>query len=97
MVTHGLKKYATHRRRRQGSLFSAVLYGKEENRYRIKELAEEYEVIKISIYNYTKTDNKIILVADFNRKPDNDENEITNGNTSLTTIRRIWSMVRTLR
>ena len=89
MVIHGLKKYATHRRRSQDNLFSAVLYGKEENRYCIKELAEEYEVIKSSIYNYTKTDNKIILVADFNWKTDNDENEITNENTSLTTIRRI--------
>ena len=63
----------------------------------MKELEEEYEVIEKSISNYTETNNKIILVGDFNGKIGNDENGITNGDTSITTnVKRIRSMVRTL-
>ena len=63
----------------------------------MKELKEEYEVIEKSISNYTETNNKIILVGDFNGKIDNDENGITNGNISVTTNgKKIRSMVRTL-
>ena len=63
----------------------------------MKELKEEYEVIEKSISNYTETNNKIILVGDFNGKIDNDENGITNGNISITTNgKKIRSMVRTL-
>ena len=63
----------------------------------MKELKEEYEVIEKSISNYTETNNKIILVGDFNGKIGNDENGITNGDTSITTNgKRIRSMVRTL-
>ena len=51
----------------------------------MKELEEEYEVIEKSISNYTETNNKIILVGDFNGKIGNDENGITNGDTSITT------------
>ena len=63
----------------------------------MKELEEEYEVIEKSISNYTETNNKIILVGDFNGKIGNDENGITNGDTSITTNGKIIrSMVRTL-
>ena len=63
----------------------------------MKELKEEYEVIEKSISNYTETNNKIILVGDFNGKIDNDENGITNGNISITTNgKKTRSMVRTL-
>ena len=63
----------------------------------MKELKEEYEVIEKSISNYTETNNKIILVGDFNGKIDNDENGITNGNISITTNgKKIRSMVKTL-
>ena len=63
----------------------------------MKELEEEYEVIEKSITNYTEKNNKIILVGDFNGKVGNDENGITNGETSITTNgKRIRSMVRTL-
>ena len=51
----------------------------------MKELEEEYEVIEKSISNYTETNNKIILVGDFNGKIGNDENGITNGDISITT------------
>ena len=62
-----------------------------------KELEEEYEVIEKSRYSYTKTNNNIILVGNFNGKIGNDENGITNGDTSIRTNgRRIRSMVRTL-
>ena len=51
----------------------------------MKELEEEYERMEKFISNYTETNNKIILVGDFNGKIGNDENGITNGDTSLTT------------
>ena len=54
--------------KRQENLFAGVLYGKQESKHCIKELEEEYEVIERSVYNYTKTNNKIILVGDFNGK-----------------------------
>ena len=58
----------------------------------------EDEVIERSIYNYTKANNNIILVSDSNGKIGNDENGITNGDTSITANgRRISSMVRTLK
>ena len=70
---------------------------KRQVNFFIKELDKEYEVIEKSIYNYTKTNNNIILVGDFNGKIDNDKNGITNGDTSVATNgRRIRSMVRTL-
>ena len=82
---------------RQENLFIGVLYGKQDNKHCMKELKEEYEVIEKSISNYTETNNKIILVGDFNGKIDNDENGITNGNISITTNgKKIRSMVRTL-
>ena len=82
--------------KRQENLFIGVLYGKQEDKHCIKELEEEYEVIEKSIYNYTKTNNNI-LVGNFNGKIGNDKNGITNGDTSITTNgRRIMSMVRTL-
>ena len=63
----------------------------------MKKLEKEYEIIEKSISNYTETSNKIILVGYFNGKIGNDENEITNGDTSITTNgKRIWPMVRTL-
>ena len=63
----------------------------------MKELEEEYERMEKFISNYTETNNKIILVGDFNGKIGNDENGITNGDTSITTnVKRIRSMVRTL-
>ena len=78
-------------------MFIDVLYGQQESKHCIKELEEEYEVIEKSIANYTETNNKIILVGDFNGKIGNDENGITNGDISITTNgRRIRSMVRTL-
>ena len=78
-------------------MFIDVLYGQQESKHCIKELEEEYEVIEKSISNYTETNNKIILVGDFNGKIGNDENGITNGDISITTNgRRIRSMVRTL-
>ena len=71
----------------QENLFIGVLYGKRESKHFIKELEEEYEK---SMYNYTKTNNKIILVGTFNEKIGNDENGITNGDKSITTnVRRI--------
>ena len=83
--------------KRQENLFIGVLYGKQKSKNCIKELEEEYEVIEKSISNYTETNNKIILVGDFNGKIDNDENGITNGNISITTNgKKIRSMVRTL-
>ena len=51
----------------------------------MKELEEEYERMEKFISNYTETNNKIILVGDFNGKIGNDENGITNGDTSITT------------
>ena len=81
----------------QENLFIGVLYGKQESKHCRKELEEGYEVIEISVYSYTKTNNKIILVGDFNGKIGNDENGITNGDTSITANgRRVRSMVRTL-
>ena len=71
--------------KRQGNLFIGVLYGKQDSKHCIKELEEEYEVIEKSISNFTETNNKIILVGDFNGKIGNDENGITNGDTSITT------------
>ena len=83
--------------KRQENLFIGVLYGKQKSKNCMKELEEEYEVIEKSISNYTETNNKIILVGDFNGKIDNDENGITNGNISITTNgKKIRSMVRTL-
>ena len=83
--------------KRQENLLIGVLYGKQECKHCIKELEEEYEVIKKTISNYTETNNKIILVGDFNGKIGNDENGITNGDTSITINgRKIRSMVRTL-
>ena len=77
-------------------LIYRCLYGKQESKHCIKELEEEYEVTEKSIYNYTKRNN-MILVGDFNGKIGNDENRITNGDTSITTNgRKIRSMVRTL-
>ena len=71
--------------KRQENLYIGVLNGKQESKYCIKELEEEYEVIEKSISNYTKTNNKIISVGNFNGKIGNDENRITNGDTSFTT------------
>ena len=83
--------------KRQENFFVGVLYGKQESKHCIKELEEEYDVIEKSISNYTKTNNKIISVGDFDGKIGNDENGITNGDTSFTTNgRRVRSMVRTL-
>ena len=83
--------------KRQENLFIRVLYGKQKSKNCMKELEEEYEVIEKSISNYTETNNKIILVGDFNGKIDNDENGITNGNISITTNgKKTRSMVRTL-
>ena len=77
--------------------FIGVLYGKQESKHCIKELEEEYEVIEKSISNYTETNNKIILVGNFNGKRGNDGNGITNGETSIKTNgRRIRSKMRTL-
>ena len=47
------------------------------------------EVIEKSVYNYTKTNNKTILVGDFNGKIGNYENGITNGRRRTTNGRRI--------
>ena len=81
----------------QENLFIGVLYGKQESKHCRKELEEGYEVIERSVYSYTKTNNKIILVGDFNGKIGNDENGITNGDTYITANgRRVRSMVRTL-
>ena len=83
--------------KRQENLFIGVLYGKQKSKNCMKELEEEYEVIEKSISNYTETNNKIILVGDFNGKIGNDESGITNGDTSITTNgKRVRSMVRTL-
>ena len=71
--------------KRQENLFIRVLYGKQGSKHYIKELEEEYEVIEKSISNYTKTNNKIISVGNFDGKIGNDENRITNGDTSFTT------------
>ena len=49
--------------KRQENLYIAVLNGKQESKYCIKELEEEYEVIEKSISNYSETNNKIILVT----------------------------------
>ena len=49
--------------KRQENLYIAVLNGKQESKYCIKELEEGYEVIEKSISNYTETNNKIILVT----------------------------------
>ena len=49
--------------KRQENLYIGVLNGKQESKYCIKELEEEYEVIEKSISNYTETNNKIILVT----------------------------------
>ena len=65
--------------------FIGVLYGKQESKHCIKELEEEYEKKEKSLYNYTVTNNKIVLVSSFNGKIGNDENGITNGDTSITT------------
>ena len=82
--------------KRQEKLFIGVFYRKQESRHCIKELEEEYEVMERFIYNYIKTNNKIILVGDFNGKIGNDENRITNGGTFVTTNGiRIRSMVKT--
>ena len=81
----------------QENLFIGVLYGKQESKHCIKGLEEEYNVIEKSVYNYTKTNYKIILVGDFNGRITNDENGIKNGDTSIITNDRIIrSMVRTL-
>ena len=78
-------------------LIYRCLYGKQESKHCIKELEEEYEVTEKSIYNYTKRNNDVILVGDFNGKIGNDEIGITNGDTSITNNgRKIRSMVRTL-
>ena len=69
----------------QENLFIGVLYEKQESKHCMKELEEEYERIEKFISNYTETNNKIILVGDFNGKIGNDENGITNGDTSITT------------
>ena len=71
--------------KRQENFFVGVLYGKQESKHCIKELEEEYDVIEKSISNYTKTNNKIISVGNFDGKIGNDENRITNGDTSFTT------------
>ena len=70
--------------KRQENLFIGILYGKQEGKYYIKELEEDCEVIEKSISNYTETNNKIILVGIFNGIIGNDENGITNGDTSIT-------------
>ena len=59
-----------------------------------KGLEEDYEK---STYIYTKENNQLMLVGDFNGKIGIDENRITNGDTSITpNDRRIRSMVRAL-
>ena len=47
------------------------------------------KVIEKSVYNYTKTNNKIILVGDFNGKIGNYENGITYRRRRTTNGRRI--------
>ena len=81
-----LQKYydQTLKLKRQENLFIGILYGKQESKYYIKELEEDCEVIEKSISNYTETNNKIILVGNFNGIIGNDENGITNGDTSIT-------------
>ena len=70
--------------KRQENLFTGISYGKQEGKHCIKELEEDYEVIEKSISNYTETNNKIILLGNFNGIIGKDENGITNGDTSIT-------------
>ena len=64
--------------KRQENLYIAVLNGKQESKYCIKELEEGYEVIEKSISNYTETNNKIILVTipNINTKNSNEKSII---------------------
>ena len=64
--------------KRQENLYIGVLNGKQESKYCIKELEEEYEVIEKSISNYTETNNKIILVTipNINTKNSNEKSII---------------------
>ena len=71
--------------KRQENLFIGISYGKQEGKHCIKELEEDYEVIEKSISNYTETNNKIILLGNFNGIIGKDENGITNGDTPITT------------
>lgn len=83
--------------KRQGNLIKGVFYEKQQSRHCLKELEEQYKEIQKSIFSYTSTNNKIILVGNFSGKIGNDKNEIINGDTSITTNnRRTRSVVRTL-
>ena len=55
----------------QENLFIGVLYEKQDSKHCVKELEQGYEVIERSVYSYPKTNNKFILVDDFNGKLDN--------------------------